>query len=99
MNYSAAGGSAAKLTIPERVNGDLGKVWAEMAPQVAVSIGAAGLEALCVQVVRMRDAAARINAEGMIVADVKGAPVPHPAISIERGAQSQVRDWLVKFSL
>ena len=72
-------------------------VWREMAPQVRPRIGLVGMESLCWQVVRMRDAQARIDAEGMIVADTKGAPVPHPAIVIERQAQAQVRSWLLKY--
>ncbi len=55
------------------------------------------LEAYCTQVARMRDAQSRIDAEGLIVADAKGNPVPHPAIAIEKAAQSEVRAWGVRF--
>ena len=51
------------------------------------------LEAYCVQVARMRDAAHRIDTEGLVVADEKGRPSPHPAIAIEKTAQAEVRAW------
>ena len=55
------------------------------------------LEAYCVQVARMRDAQKRIDAEGLVVADEKGRPVPHPAIAIEKVAQAEVRAWGQRF--
>ena len=72
-------------------------IWDEMVGQVRSRIGSSGLEALCLQIHRMRDAQGRIDAEGLIVADAKGAPAPHPAIPIERAAQVEVRAWIVKF--
>ena len=55
------------------------------------------LEALASQLARVRDARRRIEAEGMIVADPKGYPIPHPAIAIERAAQAEVRQWVRLF--
>lgn len=51
------------------------------------------LEAFCGQVARLRDAQARLAAEGSIIADPKGVPIPHPAIVIERAAQDEIRKW------
>ena len=51
------------------------------------------LEAFCGQVARLRDAQARLAAEGSIIADPKGVPIPHPAIAIERAAQDEIRKW------
>ena len=51
------------------------------------------LEAYCGQVSRLRDAQARIAEEGLIVADAKGVPMPHPALVIERQAQDEIRKW------
>ena len=51
------------------------------------------LEAYCGQVARLRDAQARLAAEGSIIADPKGVPIPHPAIAIERAAQDEIRKW------
>lgn len=56
------------------------------------------LEAYCVQVARMRDAQARIDAEGIVVSDEKGRPVAHPALAIEKQAQAEVRAWAGRFS-
>ena len=55
------------------------------------------LEAYCTQVSRMRDAQARIDREGLIVADAKGNPIPHPAIAIEKAAQAEIRAWGTRF--
>jgi hypothetical protein len=51
------------------------------------------LEAYCGQVARMRDAQRRIAVEGLVVADGKGQPMPHPALVIERTAQDEIRKW------
>lgn len=53
----------------------------------------ASLEAAAVQLARARDAQARIDAEGLIIAGPKGEPVPHPALAVERAAQEQFRRW------
>ena len=36
----------------------------------------------------------RIAEEGILVADEKGRPVPHPAIAVERSAAAEMRAWL-----
>lgn len=41
-----------------------------------------------------RQARALIEAEGVIVHDAKGRPVPHPAIAVERSAGRDMRAWL-----
>ena len=70
-----------------------------MTGKVAESIGEVGMQALCTQIHRMRDAGRRISEEGLIVADARGNPTPHPAIAIEKGAQAEVRQWLQRFGL
>lgn len=85
------------LIRPPHLAEKLGPIWDEMAGQVRSRIGSSGLEALCLQIHRMRDAQARIDKEGLIVADAKGAPAPHPAILIERAAQVEIRAWIIKF--
>lgn len=40
---------------------------------------------------RARDMIAR---DGLVVADEKGRPVPHPAIAVERSAAAEMRAWL-----
>ncbi len=54
-------------------------------------------EAWLGQVVRLREAQAAIAADGPIVADPKGNPIPHPAITIERLAQTEIRRWGRRF--
>jgi hypothetical protein len=83
-----------KLTKPDSLPDHLGGIWDEMEAQVTPQIGAAGMEALCTQVYRMRDAQKRITEEGIVVADTKGNPTPHPALDIEKRAQNEVRQWL-----
>lgn len=55
------------------------------------------LEAYCGQVAILREARRRIDEEGLITADPKGNPIPHPAIAIERAAQVEVRAWGNRF--
>ena len=40
------------------------------------------------------DARARIDRDGLVVADEKGRPVPHPALAIERGASAEMSRWV-----
>lgn len=56
------------------------------------------LEAYAGQVVRLRDAQRRLAAEGEVVEDPKGFPIPHPAIAIERSAQDELRKWGDRFA-
>ena len=60
---------------------------------VSERIDGPDLEAYCGQVSRLRDAQAWIAEEGLIVADAKGVPMPHPALLIERQAQDEIRKW------
>ena len=57
------------------------------------------LEAYAGQVVRLRDAQRRLAAEGSVIADPKGNPIPHPALQIERMAQDEIRKWKGKIRL
>jgi P27 family predicted phage terminase small subunit len=84
---------------PDHLPEHIKDLWVETQGQVYGSIGAIGLEALCAQVHRMREARQRIDSEGMVVQDTKGAPVPHPAIAIEKQAGAEVRTWLSKFGV
>ena len=51
------------------------------------------LEAYCGQIATLRDAQARLDKEGRVVADAKGNPIPHPALEIEKSAQQEIRKW------
>ena len=71
----------------------VGEIVVELRGLIGPGPSDAELEAYASQVARLRDARRRIEAEGMIVADPKGYPIPHPAIAIERAAQAEVRQW------
>lgn len=85
------------LTKPDGLPDHLSPIWDELAPQVDPAIGSAGMESLCTQIHRARDAQKRITEEGLVVADDKGRPVEHPAIDIERKAQNEIRRWMKDF--
>lgn len=55
------------------------------------------VEAYAVAIARSRDAQRRIDREGLIVADEKGRPIPHPALVIERNASSDIKAWEDRF--
>ena len=70
-------------------------VWQEMAPELERKrLAPAMVEAVVMCVTRMRDAQARIDAEGMIVSDEKGRPVPHPALAIEAACRKDLKGLL-----
>lgn len=54
-------------------------------------------ESYCGVIARMHDAQARLAAEGSIIADAKGNPVPHPSLAIERQCAEQLRKWGRRF--
>lgn len=58
----------------------------------------AALEAFCTLVSRMRDARARVDAEGLIVKDARGQTVPHPALAVERQTAEEIRAWGDRFA-
>ena len=55
------------------------------------------LDAYCGQVALVRESADRVSSEGMVIADAKGNPIPHPAVEIGRRAQAEVRAWAGRF--
>lgn len=61
-------------------------------------IDAPGFEQYCGQVAVEREAARRIADEGLVVADPKGNPIPHPAVEIQRRAQAEIRAWSSQFT-
>jgi len=87
------------LKKPKTLPDHLALIWDELNGQVYDSISAVGMEALCIQVHRMRDAQARIEADGAVVNDGKGSAAPHPAIAIEKAAGAEMRTWLAKFGV
>lgn len=84
---------------PDHLDTEAAKVWAEVIGQhhEPARIIGPDLEAYCGQVALLRDARARIASEGTIIEDERGRPTEHPAISLERLAQKEVREWGDKF--
>ncbi|MBK9156706.1 MAG: P27 family phage terminase small subunit [Micropruina sp.] len=79
------------MSAPDHLPADMRVVWDELAAQYVA--GGPDFEAYCGQVARLRSAQHRIADEGLVVADSKGQPVPHPALDIERKAQAEIRAW------
>jgi phage terminase small subunit len=75
----------------------VGLIVEELRERIGPTASQSDLEAFASQIARLRDSRRRIEAEGMIVADPKGYPIPHPAIAIERAAQQEVRQWSARF--
>ena len=48
------------------------------------------------QVARLADARHRINRDGLVVADEKGRPIPHPALAIEQALSKHVASVYAK---
>lgn len=87
---------AAPIYLPESHR----HIWAEICARLgagASSFEGPALEAYVGQVAILREAQLRIATEGLVVSDPKGSAVPHPAISVARAAQSEIRAWGDRF--
>lgn len=85
---------------PEGLPADVARVWDEIVAAWGSSSGQVEgpeLEAYAGQVAQLREAQRRIAREGMVIADAKGNPIPHPAIAVEKSAQEQIRAWGDRF--
>lgn len=91
------------MSAPEHLTPGAATVWAEIearwvgAGAEFVRIVSPDLEAYCEQAAIVRTTSARVQAEGPIIADPKGAPVPHPALEVGRKAQAELRAWGGRF--
>lgn len=74
-------------------------VWDEIVEHndLAATVDRAALEAFCTLMARLREARARVDAEGMVVKDSRGRAVPHPALTVERQVAEQIRAWGDRF--
>ena len=88
---------ARRIAKPKGWSPEKSAIWDEVVAAVKPAIGSAGLIALCDQIQRQREAARRIDAEGIVIADARGNPVPHPAVAVERAASSEILKWIAKF--
>jgi phage terminase small subunit len=55
------------------------------------------VDCIVVQIQRARAAGERVEAEGVIVRDVKGSVIPHPAIKVEADASRIVAEMVDKY--
>ena len=88
------------MSAPKGSTKDVAAIWVEVVAAYgpgADAIEGPELEAYCGQVARLRDAQRRIEAEGLVISDPKGNPVPHPALAVERTAQDEIRKWGDRF--
>lgn len=72
---------------------DVQSVWDQQIELLGDQSAGVELESYCGQIARLRDAQRRLGAEGSVIADAKGNPIPHPALAIERVAQAEIRSW------
>lgn len=85
---------------PDGMPSDVAAVWDEIVTAHGEDwerIEGPGLEAFCGQIARLREAQRRLAEEGLVTADPKGNPIPHPAVQIERVAQGEIRKWGQQF--
>lgn len=66
---------------------------ADLEPFELTASRRAGMEALALQIARMRQAAALVEVDGMTTSGADGVTRPHPALAIERAAAAEIRDW------
>jgi len=64
--------------------------------QVAKSTPQSIVDAIATQMDRADEAKKRINEEGIVVRDLRGSVIPHPAIKIEADAIKLMADLLKK---
>ena len=65
----------------------------QVKPRTAEAI----IEAIAAQMDRREEAERRIKEEGIVVRDLRGAIVPHPAIKIEKEATKLIAELIAKF--
>lgn len=88
------------MTAPAHLSAAAQQAWEEIVVGLDVEpdgLEAPAIEAYATAVGRMRDARTRIDEEGMIVADDRGQPTIHPAITVERAASAEVRKWVERY--
>lgn len=81
---------------PTHLPDEVAKVWREVVAAYGdgwESINTPALEAYAGQVATLRDAQRRLATDGLIVEGLRGEPMTHPALAIERQAQDEIRKW------
>lgn len=89
------------LTPPAHLSSDAREAWAEVTAASGPTLSPADapvLEQYAQAIATARQARQRVDAEGLIVADAKGSPVPHPALSVEAKALDTIRRLAPRFA-
>ena len=71
---------------------NIGYATDQVRPKTPASI----IEVIATQLDRLDEAKTRIDEEGIVVRDLKGSIVPHPALKIEQDATKIIADLLQK---
>lgn len=89
------------MKAPMHLNAEAAECWAEITAGMSDAelefVGSVVTGSYAVAVARQRDAQARIDREGIIVANQKGEPSPHPALAIEKSSSGEVRAFSSQF--
>jgi len=72
------------------------EIFNEIADQCSLTTPKRILQSIITQIDRAEEAKRRIEEEGIVVRDIKGSVLPHPAIKIEADAQKIICDLLTK---
>lgn len=70
--------------------------WDYVLDQVSDNTPDGVIEVIVCQIMRAKEAKRRIDKEGIVVRDMKGSVIPHPAIKIEAEAQKISSSLLMK---
>lgn len=95
---------AATLRCPTHLP-DAGKyLWRKLVPLLEQSghvseLDRPALEALCISYAHLREAAAAIERDGIIIEGARGVPTRHPAVLVFQSAQNALKMWASEFGL
>ena len=87
--------------MPAHFKGHAAREWRRVVPMLLDAglltlADAPTLEAYCETYARWKDAAAIVDAEGLVV-EAKQGPVPHPAVNIEKAARKDCMEFAQRF--
>lgn len=87
---------------PSRLSKRAAEAWREIVARHgrrAARIVGPELEVYCEAIGTAREARARIEAEGMVVADMRGAAIPHPAVAVAAAADKTIERLAPRFQV
>ena len=88
-------------TPPASLSPDAAQAWTEVFESYGPDchrLAGPLLEQYAQAIATARQARQRVDAEGLIVADAKGSPIPHPALSVEAKALDTIRRLAPRFA-